>query len=157
MKGRWLAFSAIVIVGILLAISISTYWTTRPETLTGTVDHKTLCATKNDCAIGLVDFYQGGLHSFYPDVDKLVAGMDANSTISDELVAHLRGLGYEPYYVCSIRLDTPDPVNHLEKGQAVGYIVDVTSFNNAKIDGRVTFEVRQNEVVQAHGVRLAMT
>jgi hypothetical protein len=85
-------------------------------------------------------------------MDDLFVGMNASALVTEELIAHIRGRGFEPYYVCGIRLNVPDPVNHLNPGETPGYLVGLDGFNRLYPNQIATFEVAYSEHWTVHSV-----
>ncbi|MDD1770433.1 MAG: hypothetical protein LUO79_05035 [Methanomassiliicoccales archaeon] len=152
MRRRSVVLFAIAVAGILLALSFSVYWVNRTATVTGTVDNKAICGTRYDTAYTLAVMGPDGLSTYLPETSSLFAGMNSSSLVTEELIAHIRGTGFEPYYVCGIRLTTLDPVNRLYPGQTPGYIIGLDGFNKLSLNQNVTFDVSYNEIWTVHFV-----
>jgi len=49
-------------------------------------------------------------------------------------------------YLVSIRLDSRDPINGIDKGEALAYFVSKEDFNKMKIGDKVKYEVSRSTV-----------
>lgn len=144
---------AILLVSAVYLIAFSTV------TVTGVVDHKVISGTRNQTQYTLVmilpwevQFIDTSLSDLFLHykVDQTLPNM----TIDAGLEQKILDLGYsEILYQVSIVVSSPDPVNHLEPGDTLGYLVKRSDFNALPFWMTVEFEVRKGDPLHIAEVR----
>lgn len=74
------------------------------------------------------------MRNFSPEEDR---DASINKSLEDEMKTKYSTI----YYLVSIRVDSKDPVNHLEEGDTLAYFVSRDDFNRVKIEDKVEYEV----------------
>ena len=141
------------IYGILIAISIAVLLVLvvyllafSPVTITGVVDHKAITGIANQTQYTLVMITPWEVQIIDAYLGDLFQGKGLNLTVDEAFEQEMLNHGYsEIGYQASIRVCSEDPVNHLELGDTMGYLVKRSDFNVLQMGASVEFEVEKGK------------
>ncbi len=134
-----------IIVVAMLALTYYQYIAT--EQVKGQVDHKSINGVLDSTSYTLVMYTPHGINVKNPQIRDLVPENATDLTESQEqvLIDELRGQGYSLYFVLNVRASTRDPVNGMNPGDTLGYIVGQDIFLGFDMGDNITYEVPHNE------------
>lgn len=136
-------FVLLLIIACLLA-----YKFMSPVMVEGVVDHKAVMGVKGDTSYTILLNRPTDNGSWIivkdKDYEKFFKG-EKNAFISKSIEDEMRKKYFDIKYLVSIRLDSKDPINGIDKGEALTYFVSREIFNKMKIGDRVKFEVSRSE------------
>lgn len=131
---------ALLLVFVVYLLAFSTV------TVEGVVDHKAITGIANQTQYTLVMITPWEIQILGASVSDLFQGKGLNLTVNEEFEQELLNRGYsEIGYQASIRVSSKDPVNHLEPGDTMGYLVKRSDFNVLPMGASVEFEVEKGK------------
>ena len=133
---------AILLVLVVYLLAFSTV------TVDGVVDHRVITGIANQTQYTLVMITPWEVQILDPSLNNLFQGKGLNLTVDEALEQQLLNHGYsEIGYQTSIRVSSKDPVNHLEPGDTMGYLVKRSDFNVLRMGASVEFEVQKGKTL----------
>lgn len=146
LTGRSLYSMVIAISTAVLLILLVYLLAFSTVTLTGVVDHKAITGIANQTQYTLVMITPWEVQVLDPSLSDLFQGEGLNLTVDEALEGELLNHGYsEIGYQASIRVSSKDPVNHIEPGETMGYLVKRSDFNAMPMGASVEFEVTKGK------------
>jgi hypothetical protein len=134
---------AIVIMSVL---ALTYYQFIATDQVNGRVDHKSITGILDNTQYNLVMYTPYGLN-VDTHIKDLIPENATDLTIPQEelLVKELRDMGYSLHFVLNVEASSRDPVNGLDPGDALGYMVGQDIFLRFDIGDTITYEVPHNE------------
>lgn len=133
---------AVLLVLVVYLLAVSTV------TVAGVVDHKVITGIKNQTQYSLVMITPWEVVVKDASLTDLFQGKGLNLTVDAALEQEMLNNGYsEIGYQASIRVTSSDPVNHLQPGDTLSYLVKRGDFNVLPIGASVEFEVRKGDAL----------
>ncbi len=149
MKNKGLHFSILILV-VVIACSLVYKSASSPIIVEGTVDHKVITGLKGDTSYIILVNRMIDNRSWILLKDKsyeeFFSKKDNNTFISKSLEDKMKSEYSDIKYLVSIRLDSRDPINGIDKGEALAYFVSKEDFNKMKIGDKVKYEVSRSTV-----------
>jgi len=142
MKNKRLHFSILILV-VVIACSLVYKSASSPIIVEGTVDHKVITGLKGDTSYTILVNRMIDNRSWILLKDKSYGEFfpkkDNNTFISKSLEDKMKSEYSDIKYLVSIRLDSRDPINGIDKGEALAYFVSKEDFNKKKIGDKVKY------------------
>jgi len=110
--------------------------------VSGVVDHKAISGVNDVISRTLLVISPDGLLIKDPALFSLLQDRRVNLTVDEKLDQKMHNLGYSKIlYLVSIRVDTSDPVNGVDRGETLQYYASRDDFNGLTFDGSVAYEI----------------
>jgi len=142
MKNKRLHFSILILV-VVIACSLVYKSASSPIIVEGTVDHKVITGLKGDTSYTILVNRMIDNRSWILLKDKsyeeFFSKKDNNTFISKSLEDKMKSEYSDIKYLVSIRLDSRDSINGIDKGEALAYFVSKEDFNKMKIGDKVKY------------------
>ena len=136
----WMQFPVLIIACLLVYMTVLS-----PVIVEGIVEHKAVTGVEGGVTYTILVNrpVENGSWILIKDKDygMFFSKEEKNAFIDKNMEDEMKNEYSDIKYIVSIRLNSSDPVNNLEKGDTLAYFVSRDEFNRMKIGDRVKYEV----------------